>query len=245
MGRTGKGHAGARRAVVVLGRLRLADERRRSGGGRSSGSSSSPRWRGCWWPRCACPDVFDDTGLLFACAYGVVRAAHIVLFVLASRDDPGLRKSITGLAVSTAIGLGPAGGRLVRRRDGAGRPVGARAGARHGRPAALRPGGLEADARALRRAPRADRDHRAGRVDRRDRRRRRAGRRRGHRRRRGARDRRGRRALVALLRRRRARRRAAAEQRGAGQGAERASRATPSRSCTSRWSPASCWSRWA
>ena len=52
------------------------------------------------------PDVFDDTGLLFACAYGVVRAAHIALFVLASRDDPALRKSTTGLAASTALGCG-------------------------------------------------------------------------------------------------------------------------------------------
>jgi low temperature requirement protein LtrA len=52
------------------------------------------------------PDVFGDLGLLFACAYGVVRAAHIVLFVVASRDDPGLRHSVTGLAISTAVGVG-------------------------------------------------------------------------------------------------------------------------------------------
>ncbi|MBA2629393.1 MAG: low temperature requirement protein A, partial [Thermoleophilaceae bacterium] len=37
------------------------------------------------------PQVFNDTGLLFACAYGVVRVCHIGLFVLASREDPGLR----------------------------------------------------------------------------------------------------------------------------------------------------------
>jgi low temperature requirement protein LtrA len=52
------------------------------------------------------PDVFGDTALLFACAYGVVRAAHIALFLLASRDDPELRKSTTGLAGSTALGTG-------------------------------------------------------------------------------------------------------------------------------------------
>jgi low temperature requirement protein LtrA len=52
------------------------------------------------------PDVFDDTALLFACAYAVVRAAHIALFLLASRDDPDLRKSTTGLAGSTALGTG-------------------------------------------------------------------------------------------------------------------------------------------
>jgi low temperature requirement protein LtrA len=52
------------------------------------------------------PEVFDDTALLFACAYAVVRAAHIALFLVASRDDPDLRKSTTGLACSTALGSG-------------------------------------------------------------------------------------------------------------------------------------------
>jgi low temperature requirement protein LtrA len=54
----------------------------------------------------AVPGAFGDTALLFACAYGVVRAAHIMLFVLASSDDPALRRSVTSLAVSTAIGVG-------------------------------------------------------------------------------------------------------------------------------------------
>jgi low temperature requirement protein LtrA len=52
------------------------------------------------------PTVFDDTAPLFAATYGVVRGAQIVLFVLASRDDPGLRHSVVGLAISTAIGTG-------------------------------------------------------------------------------------------------------------------------------------------
>ena len=52
------------------------------------------------------PDVFGDTALLFACAYAVVRMAQIALFLVASRDDPSLRKSVNGLAVSTAIGSG-------------------------------------------------------------------------------------------------------------------------------------------
>jgi low temperature requirement protein LtrA len=52
------------------------------------------------------PEAFDDTALLFACAYGVVRVAHIALFVLASRDDPALRTSVTGLAGGTAVGVG-------------------------------------------------------------------------------------------------------------------------------------------
>jgi low temperature requirement protein LtrA len=51
------------------------------------------------------PEAFDDAALTFAVAYGFVRAMHIVLFVLASRDDPGLRHATGGLAVSTAIGV--------------------------------------------------------------------------------------------------------------------------------------------
>jgi low temperature requirement protein LtrA len=52
------------------------------------------------------PDAFGDDALAFACAYAVVRVAHIWLFVIASRDDPGLRRSVTGLGVSTALGTG-------------------------------------------------------------------------------------------------------------------------------------------
>jgi low temperature requirement protein LtrA len=52
------------------------------------------------------PDAFGDLGLTLALAYGGVRAAQIALFVLASRDDPGLRHSVVGLAVSTGIGVG-------------------------------------------------------------------------------------------------------------------------------------------
>ena len=52
------------------------------------------------------PTAFDENALLFACAYGVVRLAHIGLFVLASRDDPNLRHSVITLATSTAISVG-------------------------------------------------------------------------------------------------------------------------------------------
>jgi low temperature requirement protein LtrA len=52
------------------------------------------------------PQAFDATALLFAGAYAIVRFAQIALFVLASRDDPGLRHSVTGLAISTTIGVG-------------------------------------------------------------------------------------------------------------------------------------------
>jgi low temperature requirement protein LtrA len=52
------------------------------------------------------PEAFGSEALLFAAAYGVVRVMHILLFLLASRDDPGLRRATLGLAVSTAIGVG-------------------------------------------------------------------------------------------------------------------------------------------
>ena len=54
----------------------------------------------------AVPQAFGDLGLTFAIAYGVVRTAHIGLFVIASRDDPGLRRSVLGLAAGTAVGVG-------------------------------------------------------------------------------------------------------------------------------------------
>jgi low temperature requirement protein LtrA len=51
------------------------------------------------------PEAFGDLGLEFALAYGAVRAAHIALFVLASRDDPEFRRSVLGLAVGMAISV--------------------------------------------------------------------------------------------------------------------------------------------
>jgi low temperature requirement protein LtrA len=51
------------------------------------------------------PGAFDDTAFLFACAYGSVRAAHIALFLLASRGDAALRRSVVGLAGSSALGV--------------------------------------------------------------------------------------------------------------------------------------------
>ncbi|MEA2149888.1 MAG: hypothetical protein QOD69_1718 [Solirubrobacteraceae bacterium] len=52
------------------------------------------------------PEAFGDAALIFALAYGFVRVAHIALFWLASRGDPLFRKSVLGLAISTAIGVG-------------------------------------------------------------------------------------------------------------------------------------------
>ena len=51
----------------------------------------------------AVPDAFEDHGLEFALAYTAVRAAHIALFLLASRDDRGLRRSVLGITVGTAL----------------------------------------------------------------------------------------------------------------------------------------------
>ena len=52
------------------------------------------------------PGAFGDNALLFAGAYAAVRIAHLWLFVLASRDDAHLRRSVGLLAVGTAIGSG-------------------------------------------------------------------------------------------------------------------------------------------
>lgn len=49
--------------------------------------------------------AFSDRALTVALAYGVVRAAHITLFMIASRDEPQLRQSVLGLTVSTTIGV--------------------------------------------------------------------------------------------------------------------------------------------
>ncbi|HEX6311732.1 MAG TPA: low temperature requirement protein A [Acidimicrobiia bacterium] len=52
------------------------------------------------------PEAFGDRALTFAIAYGVVRAGHIAVYLLASRDDPGLRSSVVSLAASSAIAIG-------------------------------------------------------------------------------------------------------------------------------------------
>jgi low temperature requirement protein LtrA len=52
------------------------------------------------------PQAFAAKALLFAGAYLVVRTAHIALYLLASREDPELRRAVAGLAVSSAVGAG-------------------------------------------------------------------------------------------------------------------------------------------
>jgi low temperature requirement protein LtrA len=52
------------------------------------------------------PQAFGDLALAFAVAYGVVRYMQIALFLIASREDPELRHSVVGLAISTGVGVG-------------------------------------------------------------------------------------------------------------------------------------------
>ena len=52
------------------------------------------------------PQAFGDRAFGFAIAYGVVRMGHIALFLIASRDNLGLRRSVLSLAISTAIAIG-------------------------------------------------------------------------------------------------------------------------------------------
>jgi low temperature requirement protein LtrA len=51
-------------------------------------------------------EAFGDLALTFALGIGVFRTAHIALFWLAGADDQDLRRSVIGLAVSTAIAVG-------------------------------------------------------------------------------------------------------------------------------------------
>src|SRR5918992_3245736 len=53
----------------------------------------------------ALPQVFGEWAGIFAVAYGLVRTGQIVLFLIAAQDDPGLRRSILGLAASTALAI--------------------------------------------------------------------------------------------------------------------------------------------
>jgi low temperature requirement protein LtrA len=51
-------------------------------------------------------EAFDNLALTFALAIGGFRAAHIALFMVAGADDKDLRRSVIGLGISTAIGVG-------------------------------------------------------------------------------------------------------------------------------------------
>ena len=157
LGRAREGAARARRAVVGVGRLRLAHQRGRPRGGRRAASRCSPRWPRCSSSRCACREASATRRCCSRAPTASCAPPTSCCSRIASRDDPGLRRSVIGLAASTALGVGLLVAGVVRRRAAAGRAVGARARARHGRAVPVRLRGLEAGARPLRRAPRPDR----------------------------------------------------------------------------------------
>jgi low temperature requirement protein LtrA len=51
------------------------------------------------------PEAFGDLGTEFALAYGAVRFAQIFLLLLAGRDDPRFRRSVTGLGIGTTVSV--------------------------------------------------------------------------------------------------------------------------------------------
>ncbi|HUC01002.1 MAG TPA: low temperature requirement protein A [Solirubrobacterales bacterium] len=51
------------------------------------------------------PEAFGSLALTFAVAFGVFRCAHIGLFMVGSADEDPLRRSVIGLAVSTAAAV--------------------------------------------------------------------------------------------------------------------------------------------
>ncbi len=54
----------------------------------------------------AVPDAFGDDAFLFACAYAIVRIAHLVLYAVAGRGDRELLAAVARLGVGSALGVG-------------------------------------------------------------------------------------------------------------------------------------------
>lgn len=52
------------------------------------------------------PQAFGERALAFAIAYGAVRACHVALFLLASRDDAALRRSVVSFTGTTVVAIG-------------------------------------------------------------------------------------------------------------------------------------------
>jgi low temperature requirement protein LtrA len=52
------------------------------------------------------PEAFGDLALPFALAIGFFRSSNIVLYSIAGRDSPGLRRSVQALGISTALAVG-------------------------------------------------------------------------------------------------------------------------------------------
>ena len=102
--RGGPRHACADPALVVLVRLRLAHQRvdPEEGGVRIALFAAMAAFL---IAAICVPESFGDLGTQFAIAYGAVRIAHIALFLIASRDDPNLRRSVWGLGGGTAVAV--------------------------------------------------------------------------------------------------------------------------------------------
>ena len=127
--------SGARGALVVVGRLRLADQRHRPGGGRGPDRDVRRDGRAAAGARSASRRRSATSGSRSRSPTASSAYCQIGLFLIASRDDADLRQSVSGSAISTAIGVGLLRRRLAARRRRPGRALGPRAGARHGRPA--------------------------------------------------------------------------------------------------------------
>jgi low temperature requirement protein LtrA len=54
----------------------------------------------------AVPDAFGDDAFLFACAYAIVRIAHLVLYAVAGRGDRELLEAVARLGIGSALGVG-------------------------------------------------------------------------------------------------------------------------------------------
>jgi low temperature requirement protein LtrA len=53
----------------------------------------------------AVPDVFGDDAFLFACAYGMVRVAHLVLYAVAGRGDRDLLGAVARMSPGTGVSV--------------------------------------------------------------------------------------------------------------------------------------------
>jgi low temperature requirement protein LtrA len=51
------------------------------------------------------PEAYGDRAISFAVAYAIVRFGMIALYLIASRENPALRRSVVGLAISTSLSI--------------------------------------------------------------------------------------------------------------------------------------------
>ena len=79
----------------------------------------------------AIPEAWQDAGgglaapIVLAVALSVVRLGHLAVYFVAAAGDPGLRRQLVRTADPGSDRRGRPGGRCLRRRAGADRPVGA------------------------------------------------------------------------------------------------------------------------